>query len=89
MMDAIMHSLQANKCLAMVVVRRSTPWLVLAALACGDGSTDPKIPFPMPDVTGTWRVDLSAAGVLTVDGNSNDSTYGATFTGVAELRLLQ
>ena len=51
---------------------------VALVLGCGDGGTEPKIAYPIPDLTGTWRVDVSAPGT----SNSN-----LTFEGVAELRL--
>ncbi len=51
---------------------------VVFFLGCGDGGTEPKIAFPIPDLTGTWRVDVAAPGT---------SHSNTTFVGVAELRL--
>ena len=66
----------------------STTLLASTALACG-GATEPKIPFPMPDLTGTWAISFSAPGVALGDGTINDEVISTTFNGVAEVRIVQ
>jgi hypothetical protein len=65
------------------------PLLTVLALACGDGSTEPRIPFPMPDLTGTWNVVFTAPGAALPDGMSSVEASNTAFTGEAEISIIQ
>ena len=63
--------------------------LTFVTVGCSGSTTDPEIPFPIPDLTGTWSVAIFAPGGVFGEGVSSGAAANATFTGSAELRLLQ
>ena len=86
---ATMRSLLRFSRLTRSVIWRPAPLLTVLAFACGEGSTEPTIPFPMPDLTGAWHVVFTAPGRALQDGMSGVEASNAAFQGEAEVSIVQ